>query len=257
MHHLLNSTYLTYQSRNKKTGNIAVSTSSESTCPPNCPLINSGCYGKTGPLFWHWKKVSNNERGDNWTQFLEKVKRIPLNELFRHNQVGDLQKSEAGVIDGAKLKQLVVAAKDVRGFTYTHYDVIKNKTNRVAVKAANLMGFTINLSGNNLDHADSLIETKAGPVVSVLPLEYQRKIKAGKFTESLVDYKTRLTQLPDKSPKGHKIVICPATYQESITCKNCGLCQKQRDSIVGFPVHGNGKKKAESLFNKTESRVAA
>ena len=55
---------LTLKSRNKKTGNIPVSTSGKHTCPDACPLKASGaCYAMGGPLGMFWTKVSKNEAG--------------------------------------------------------------------------------------------------------------------------------------------------------------------------------------------------
>ncbi len=59
----MNYYHLTQISANKKTGPIAVSTRPKKTCPPECPLINDGCFAASGPLNLHWLKVSDNNRG--------------------------------------------------------------------------------------------------------------------------------------------------------------------------------------------------
>ena len=73
------------QSANAKTGKIPVSTSCETTCPTSCPLKNKGCYAKTGPVSWHWNKVSNGLRGDDYNTFIRNVADIKHGSLWRHN----------------------------------------------------------------------------------------------------------------------------------------------------------------------------
>jgi hypothetical protein len=146
-------------------------------------------------------------------------------QLWRHNQVGDLP-GENNAIDAVAMNKLIAANIGKRGFTYTHKPTT-TENNRV-IKRANRYGFTINLSGNNIQHADYLKTLKIAPVVCILPADTAVKVQT--------------------SPAGHKIVTCPATYQEDVTCKNCGVCQHaDRDYIIGFPAHGKGKKKAELL----------
>ena len=83
-------THLSRVSSNSKVGPIPVSTTEASTCPPSCPFIDAGCYAKTGPVSWHWKKVTNGLRGDTFKEFLGKIKALPKGQLWRHNQAGDL-----------------------------------------------------------------------------------------------------------------------------------------------------------------------
>jgi hypothetical protein len=102
------------------------------------------------------------------------------------------------------------------------------EVNRDAVQKANANGFTINLSGNNPAHADTLADMDIGPVVTVLPMDAPRI---------------------SKTPKGRTILACPAEYSDRIACVNCGLCQKKQRKgvIVGFHPHGTGKKKANAV----------
>ena len=246
---------LTLKSRNKKTGNIPVSTSGKHTCPNACPLKASGaCYAMGGPLGMFWTKVSKNEAGTKYQYFLDQVEALQENQLWRHNQSGDLEPSEANPdhIDLNKLMDLVKANTGKRGFTFSHYDPIKHPVNSYALSAANNNGFTINLSGNTVEHADELADLEIGPVVSIVPIEYERRTKkteAGKvWAECQDEYKTRLKSLPGITPKGRKLVVCPATYSDNVSCKTCGLCQKStRKSIVAFPAHGTSRRKADAI----------
>jgi hypothetical protein len=218
---------LTMKSRNEKTGPIPVSTTTFATCPDVCPLRENGCYAGNGPLFMFWQKVTDGNTGTLWADFVDQIRKLKPGTLWRHNQAGDLPGNRIN-IDGGALAALVVANEGKRGFTYTHYDVTRNEKNRAIVKSANENGFTINLSANNLKHADALAETKVGPVVVVLP--------------SSVSGPAKIT-----TPQGRKVTVCPATYRDDVTCKSCGLCALQRETIVGFPAHGVQKKRADKI----------
>lgn len=213
-------------SRNAKTGPIYVTTSGANTCPDACPFKKSGCYADGGPLAIHWRAVSSGARGDSFDSFLSSVQsKIPAGALWRHNQAGDLPGDDDS-LDVTALARLVAANNGRRGFTYTHKP-LRDESERGAVASANANGFTINLSANGLTHADELAALAIGPVVVVLPSN-----------------QTQNTRTPD----GRKVVVCPATIRDDISCATCGLCAiAKRDAIVGFPAHGNGKRKAESV----------
>lgn len=220
-------TALTLVSRNAKTGPIPVSTTTFDTCPDACPLRKNGCYAGGGPLAMFWNKVTEGRAGGTFADFVKQIAKLRAGTLWRHNQAGDLAGNRIS-IDTEALAQLVRANKGKQGFTYTHYDVIHNAKNRQAVADANAAGFTINLSANNLAHADKLANTKAGPVVTVLPAS--------------IEGKQTLT-----TPEGRKVVVCPATYRDDVSCATCGLCARLRDAIVGFPAHGASYKKANAI----------
>lgn len=218
--------HLTKKSTNKKTGPIPVSTSDERTCPNSCPWLNRGCYASFGPLRLHWKKVSHNDRGSDFSRFLLQIRSLPRGQLWRHNQAGDLPGSE-NRINKSNLGRLTLSASHTRGFTYTHKPVEGRsetaKRNRKAIKDANSASFTINLSGNGIEHADKLVKLKIAPVTTILPSD----IRVRSFM----------------SPGGNKVVVCPATTEEDVTCDTCELCAiPNRKSIIGFPAHGAGKK---------------
>lgn len=216
-------THLTRASTNVKTGPIPVSTSSADTCPPSCPFRAKGCYAASGPLAIHWAKITSGGRGLNWQAFCDTIASLPRGQLWRHNQAGDLP-GEGEYIDHNALSKLTNANKGRRGFTYTHK--YGSASNREAIRSSNRNGFTINLSANNLAHADELASLKCGPIVVVLPSD-----------------QTKNTY----TPAGRKVVVCPATQSDSVTCASCGLCQKQRGAIVGFPAHGTSHKTVNSI----------
>lgn len=222
--------HLTRKSSNIKTGKIPVSTTTAESCPPECPLKDNVCYAKFGKLGMHWRKVSDGERGGNLDAFCDQISALPDGQIWRHNQAGDLPGS-GGKIDRQALDQIVKANKGKRGFTYTHYDPIKRRRNAAAIKAANQNGFTVNLSANNLAHADQLAALDIGPVVAVVPEDSPNTMS---------------------TPEGRKAIKCPATYRDNVNCASCGLCQLQGSGkaqrvIIVFPAHGSGKKNYTDL----------
>lgn len=216
---------LTLKSANVKTGPIPVSITGADSCPPSCPFSGGGCYAKGGPLAIHWRKVSEGERGFSFLDFCAKVKQFEPGQLWRHNAAGDLL-GEGETIDPVSLGQLVKANIGKRGFTYTHKT--NDPKNFKWIKSANEWGFVINLSANNLEHADQLADQCAGPVVTVLPIDAPTK---------------------QQTPKGRTVVTCPATYREGVSCETCKLCAvSNRTTIIGFPAHGNAKAKVQKVF---------
>lgn len=222
--------HLTMKSANVKTGAIPVSTTTADSCPPSCPFKNSGCYADSGPLALHWSKVTAGDRGMPWAEFCDTIAALPAGQLWRHNQAGDLPGIGESV-DPVALGQLVAANIGRRGFTYTH----KHSSDALYwVKHANAWGFTVNLSANDLQHADQLADTGC-PVVVVLPIDAPQQTV---------------------TPAGRKVITCPATYKENVSCETCQLCQRQRDTIIGFPAHGTGKAKIEKVFFMKQGATA-
>lgn len=229
----------TARSVNAKTGPIPVSTTSKDSCPADCAFQGQGCYAESGPLGFIWKGATNagpnatfkNGNGTvatrDWDYLCKQVRSLLPTQLWRHNQAGDLP-HVGGKVDRVALEQLATANKGKRGFTYTHHNVLQDSDNRETVRRANEAGFTINLSGNNLAHADALADLGVAPVVCVLPAAVQGNVKI-------------------ETPRGRRVVVCPATYRDDVSCLSCKLCQKRdRTCIVGFPAHGASKRKADA-----------
>lgn len=217
---------LTPESRNRKTGPIPVSTTTAATCPDACPLKQAGCYAYGQPLLGVWQQVTEGRVGMTWRAFCDAIAALPIDQLWRHNQAGDLPGAN-NRIDARALGELVTANKGKRGFTFTHKPM--TAANRRAVAAANAGGFTINLSANNLTEADTLADLAIAPVVVVLPLEHGKRHDVA-------------------TPAGRRVVTCPATYLPNVSCQSCQLCQRaNRPVIVGFPAHGNQKKAAAAI----------
>ena len=199
-------------SSNSKIGKIPATNSSRLTCPDSCPFKLNGCYAHAGYYTrLNWDKVTSGSRGVSWSDFLTSIKAIKPAQLWRHNVSGDLRPTVNNneLIDSKALTQLATANSDSRGFTYTHY-------------------LPSNLSANSVSQS---IEYKKAfpdlPVVTVAPSDI------GNGTRTI---------------DGQKIVVCPATYKDNVTCKTCKLCSvSNRDCVVAFPAHGSQTNKANII----------
>jgi hypothetical protein len=179
----------------------------------------------------HTNKVTAADRGILWETFLEKIAALPVGQVWRHNQAGDLPGDNERV-SPRLLESLATANIGRRGFTYTHKPVLDGQSgpvenNRRAIAAANRKGFVINLSANGLSHADKLAALDIGPVVTILPAGIEEN-----------------TETPD----GRKVIVCPAQKRDGVTCSTCRLCSRgDRSVIVGFIPHGASKKHVGKL----------
>lgn len=218
--------HLSLKSDNQKTGPIPVSTTSENSCPPHCPLAKNGCY-LLGPIAWHWAKVSAGLRGTDLDTFCDAIKALPEDTVWRHNQGGDLP-GDKNRLDGVKVRKIVKANHGKKAITYTHYPPSVG-SNAAIIADANRQGFTVNLSADNLAEADEFKALGIAPVVVIVP------------EKQTTNFKT---------PAGNLVVICPYEKEQyrtkGVNCSTCKLCAwSSRDVIVGFPVHGAQKRKAE------------
>lgn len=224
--------HLVNKSTNIKTGPIAVITSSFYTCPDTCPFKRNGCYADGGPLRIHWDKLTRGDRGVTFSGLLKVLRESGSGKLIRLFQAGDMP----GLNNSINLKdtkRLVKALANWKAFGFTHKP-LSIKRNVEAIKYCNNNGVCINLSANNLVHADELLKYKVGPVSVTLPKD--------------IPLKAIMT------PRKHKVIICPAVItNKSVTCSTCGgrkgpLCsQINRNFIIGFPAHGSSINKASEI----------
>tara|TARA_Y200000002_G_scaffold340780_1_gene311550 strand:+ start:71 stop:769 length:699 start_codon:yes stop_codon:yes gene_type:complete len=229
--------HITKKSSNAKTGKMPVTTTESSSCPSTCPHIDGNCYAKSGfHLRQHWSKVSSHERGGSWSDLCDFVRSLKPNQLWRHNQAGDLPyvtkvyPITEELIALPLLRDLVDANKSsgAKGYTYTHH--ILNTHNSEAIKYANKNGFTVNASCESLTQCDDAI--KQG-IPSVCVVDNSKPV-------------------PARTPAGHRVVVCPAQTRDT-NCKDCGLCaQSKRTCVVAFLAHGNRAKK----LNQTLEAIA-
>jgi hypothetical protein len=206
-----------------------------SSCPDSCPLRNRGCYAEYHLTGAHWKKTPT--LGTLWGEFCAAVAALPLGQLWRHNEAGDLP-GRGDAIDGAALEQLVLANAGRRGFTYTHKPVVGDgrqaHENREAIVRAVARGFTINLSADTLQQADDLRLLGVAPVVVTL----------------------RRNAQPCTTPAGTRVMVCPAQAGDW-HCSTCGLCYDARRTrpIIGFRAHGQAARAVERLVGAAQEEL--
>ena len=227
-------------SSNVKTGPIPVTMTSRASCPSNCGLSGSGCYAESGHVRLHWNRADGPQKASNGAlgnfsgaplaTLASALESLPKGQLWRHNVAGDLVHHNQ-LIDAETLLTIVKANHKKRGFTYTHHKVLGDdsisRTNASLIKLANDGGFTVNLSADTLGDADKLLALNIGPVVTLLPIDAPNL----SYTQA-----------------GNPVVKCPAVDNDNVQCSTCALCANvNRRSIVGFPVHGTSKKKADAV----------
>ena len=216
-------------SGNGKVGPIPVSTTEAKSCPSECPLKDTDCYARFGPLGIHWKKIGPDGRGTQWSLFCAAIKKLPKGQLWRHNQAGDLPQLD-GKIDSDKTLELSKASKNKRGWTYTHYDPTDSHNAEVIKTVNENGGLTVNLSADSLAEADQYYDLGIGPVCVTLPKDAPHR--------------------GVKTPNGLPVVTCPAQTQDDMNCARCQLCQKRdRKSIVGFLAHGTASKRLSARLS--------
>jgi len=217
--------------KNGRRQQVAGTISGRQTCPLSCAWINK-CYGKFGPIDYHWGAVTDGARKNpsqakpiKFDELITGIKALPASAMIRFSQVGDLPGDGRDLFYAESLKMLAAADHLAAAWTYTHY--ADSLDNLRAVRRLNKFAkAAVNLSANNDADADDLIARKCGPVVSVVAADDARK--------------TWIT------PGGNRAVVCPAQLRE-IGCGDCGngrpLCaRKDRDYIVAFRIHGGGTK---------------
>lgn len=205
-------------SKNAKTGMISQTYTTCNTCPTRCPFKENGCYAKMGHVRLCWDKTS--EMGVVPKDLKKLIDSTPHTNIIRHNVAGDIAKEGTSDIDEKLVKELVKAYKGLKAYTYTHCTI--NERNLKIAKEAIANGFVINFSTENVASAKKAKEAGV-PVVIACNTIHAKTVKK----------------------EGLTIQQCPATLDKGVTCATCGKCwNKSRKSVIAFPVHGAGKKKA-------------
>jgi len=205
-------------SSNRKTGPIPQTYTERASCPPSCAHFRSSCYAEDFHTSLNWNKVPT--RGTDLDGLLKSINRLPKGQLWRHNVAGDLP-GDGENVDAYALGQIVKANRGRNGFTYTH----KHSADAIKwAKHATDWGFTVNLSADDVGHADELA-SHGLPVAVIVPMD---------------------TPKHSRTPEGRPVLICPAQTTKYMTCALCTLCQRaDRKQIIGFRAHGTKAKQAD------------
>ena len=129
-------------------------------------------------------------------------------QINSHNEFQQGLNMPCDKVGSVSLTKCILLLDIFHNFTHKH----KYKKNIELIKKANENGFTINLSANNLEHADELAKHN-------LPVAV------------IVDEHTTAT------PDGRPVAMC-LSQTKGLTCKQCKLCSvNTRKTIVGFLKH--------------------
>lgn len=174
----------------------------------------------------HWDAVTRGDRGEPLQRFLANIAALPVGQLWRHNQAGDLPHT-AGKISRRFLRGIIAANSGRKGYTYTHHSLTIGE-NLPLLRQANRQGFTVNVSTESEAAADSAIAAGL-PAVLTVPSD-----------------ETRTTW---QTAAGNRVLVCPAQRSDTKTCADCQLCHKRgRRVVIAFLAHGTAKRRAESAI---------
>jgi len=231
--------HVTRCSQNRKAQGLSVISSGRPTCPNACPfktvyhsngrIERKGCYGDCGgPIFMHWNRIDSGQTGISFDAMVERVEKDrSLSRMKRFFDVGDLP-GYGNRINYRQLMRLANAASQGDSIAFTHKPLTPYNTR--AIQDAIGAGFCVNLSTNNLIHADEVARLATGPVATVLPSD---------CTDPIV-----------WTPSGREVRQCRHAT-EGLICADCGWCSKvKRGFIVGFAAHGSMKKTVDTIVRK-------
>jgi hypothetical protein len=234
------------ESQNTKTGNIIQSYSSSSSCPVSCPFKESGCYAKNTHTAKVWERADDesdkrfigcqDDLADALTGALWMDKGDRKEILFRHNIAGDMAVVGTDKFDLANYLSIVSAimtanyrlkvagsSKHIKAFTYTHCDYSISDRDTMQLMKYYML---VNISCETVDEVATTKEYGLNAVLtSINPEEDIAALKA----------------------KGIPAVQCPA-QTKGLTCKECRICSRDRESVVLFEVHGQSKGKARRVI---------
>ena len=230
--------HVTRISGNKKTGPVATTTTSRSTCPDTCPLKreegakSSPCYAEQYPMNTHWNRLDRRERGIGFTEYLKALRSLPFGTMVRGQQAGD---SPGDGIDTLYHDKNVAIAKAMTtkrktAWTYCAYLVKKNLE---TFKACLKLGYAMNKSCYSAEGVDEAMDLGV-PATIIVPSTTTAK---------------RL-----KTPKGRDMIGCPAQLSKDVTCSSCGgnkgpLCARiDREFAVMFYAHGGQARKVDTIL---------
>jgi len=204
--------------KNRKTGPVDLAVSrAQDSCPETCPFMGSGCYGESGPgggLFRLINKARNVARGTDYTALVDAFASVPDGGMVRLNVVGDYLSADGSADHDYIRATNTLSGRGVRVLSYTH-------------------------AWRDMDPAWFADDTR--PQASCESVaDVARAVAAG--------WSAVIVQPDDTLGAERGFVVCPAVT-DGITCRDCGLCAKQRKSTVIFPVHGARKRAAAEAIS--------
>lgn len=214
-------TVVVLRSSNAKIGPIPQTSRPQVTCPTDCPLMNSGCYGENRPgrpsIFDMVEKSANLTAVDAIAT--DAPKSAPA---VRFNVVGDyLNDDGTPDTDYIEATNRVATSRPWVAIAYTHawrtlspdmfdYTVRASCQSEDEVREAHAAGWATVVVDPGPDAPDTLIG-------------------------SIIDERT--------------VVQCPVTTGRANSCAECRLCGRDA-AVVAFPVHGSARKRAAEAIRE-------
>lgn len=214
-------------SENKKLGNMAATYRTEATCPTTCPLFQNGCYG----LFRGFVHADRHGRTMTEDEIVAKLEQAPrASGYVRDRVVGDLVASD-GTFDRKYVQTIARAAKraGLVAYGYTHHWAAMTRQDVAAVRKSNY-------------RLSASCETE-GDVEAALAKGLQVVLTGDTWTDG-------------ERVAGRRVITCPNQQRSETKCADCGLCMKDRDVIIRFNLHGNGKRKAGAAIQQRIEEAA-
>lgn len=218
-------THVTLKSANKKTGPMAATYRTVESCPTACfhhPDNGGTCYGATGHgggVF----RIASKYGVDHMGKVRALAGDLPANGMLRLNVVGDFL-NDAGDLDVDyvdAVNDVARARPDVTIIAYTH------AWRRLS---PDLFDFVVNASCETADDVD---KARANGWQAVLVLADDDDPLIG-------------ARVADK-----RVIVCPEQRSDRVNCANCGLCAKERPTVVGFIAHGARRRLLGDKINET------
>ena len=184
------------QSSNRHLGPIPATYAGRETCPGDCAL-RGFCYAEGWPIRLHWDRVP--QYAIPYSELCLHIRRLGRSQLWRQCVTGDTELEY--------LPELAHANRGRPVICFTHHKPVGDTLDLFRESVAG--GFNINLSADNVAHADTLSDTGLS-VATLIPQDTPN-----------VSY----------TPAGRKIVACP----DKLNCSRCGMCSRtDRGVIIGF-----------------------
>lgn len=208
------------KSADRKTGKVSATYAPFASCPTTCPLQANGCYAGNGKVAIVMRRLGEEAAARNATprEIAEAeaaaIRGLTGKRALRLHVGGDCADEEtASIVATAAEEYSAKHGAKVWGYTHAWAGVARTAWRNVSMLA----------SVHTVTAAK--LALKRGYTPAIVIKEHASKA----YT---VD--------------GLKVIPCPATIRDDITCEKCKLCWTSRNAAVGFPAHGAQTRKAQA-----------
>jgi hypothetical protein len=208
------------KSTNRKIGNVSATYVAQQSCPDTCKLKGNGCYAENDFVGFTTRRLNKLADGKSLLDMAHAEAKAILtlkgDKHLRLHVVGDCSTDRAASIvsDAAGAYQ---SRKGMSVWSYTHAwrNVERESWQQVSILA----------SCESIE--DVIAANKKGYAAAML-------VESGFET---------------CKQNGFKLIRCPQTKKDTVTCESCRLCAKDKwlresKTVICFPAHSAGAKKA-------------